>query len=398
SELTYEETYQDFLSEPKVRVPEPSSIAALAFIGGGMFLSRRAWSRPDDRNGATHRRRPGGRCRLTVVAAAPPAPRRAVRRGRHPARSREPPARSARPTIMNGPTSMLVCVIASVAILNTAYGPGGDPTDDGGTAATSVTTAGARDRSRPAPDPDGPPLDADVPWYGDAILDEDDRTLHLSVGSSPEGDGPCEQRFDHEVTETAESVTIAFDLLERPSNDSAASGPIACKAMAEPQTFEFTLSEPLGDRLLFDGLSDTPQIVHRKAELLDLTYLPVELEGAEVYGLPCNDGYPCGIGSGDHAGWQQTVRPGADADWYVSVRQRTEGTFTAPGAKLGEVEVRGVVADLYEGRNGTLHLLHWTEDGLDVAVRGEVRSRRTSFSYDDELVAIAEGLRFPGDG
>lgn len=41
SELTYEETYQDFLSEPKVRVPEPSSIAALAFIGGGIFLSRR---------------------------------------------------------------------------------------------------------------------------------------------------------------------------------------------------------------------------------------------------------------------------------------------------------------------------------------------------------------------
>ncbi|MDY7005723.1 MAG: PEP-CTERM sorting domain-containing protein [Cyanobacteriota bacterium] len=45
SELTYEETYQDFLSEPKVRVPEPSSIAALAFIGGGMFLSRRRQSR-----------------------------------------------------------------------------------------------------------------------------------------------------------------------------------------------------------------------------------------------------------------------------------------------------------------------------------------------------------------
>ncbi|MGD1805687.1 PEP-CTERM sorting domain-containing protein [Dapis sp. BLCC M126] len=30
--------------EPKVRVPEPSSIAALAFIGGGMFLSRRRQS------------------------------------------------------------------------------------------------------------------------------------------------------------------------------------------------------------------------------------------------------------------------------------------------------------------------------------------------------------------
>ncbi|NEP81199.1 MAG: PEP-CTERM sorting domain-containing protein [Okeania sp. SIO3B3] len=45
SEISYEETYQDFLSEPKVRVPEPGSIAALAFIGGGMFLSRRRQSR-----------------------------------------------------------------------------------------------------------------------------------------------------------------------------------------------------------------------------------------------------------------------------------------------------------------------------------------------------------------
>ncbi len=45
SELTYEKMYSDFLSEPKVRVPEPSSIAALAFIGGGMFLSRRRKSK-----------------------------------------------------------------------------------------------------------------------------------------------------------------------------------------------------------------------------------------------------------------------------------------------------------------------------------------------------------------
>ncbi|MGD1704872.1 PEP-CTERM sorting domain-containing protein [Dapis sp. BLCC M229] len=44
SEISYEKTYKDFISEPKVRVPEPSSIAALAFIGGGMFLSRRRQS------------------------------------------------------------------------------------------------------------------------------------------------------------------------------------------------------------------------------------------------------------------------------------------------------------------------------------------------------------------
>ncbi|NEN92484.1 MAG: PEP-CTERM sorting domain-containing protein [Okeania sp. SIO3H1] len=44
SELNYEKMYSDFLSEPKVRVPEPGSIAALAFIGGGMFLSRRRQS------------------------------------------------------------------------------------------------------------------------------------------------------------------------------------------------------------------------------------------------------------------------------------------------------------------------------------------------------------------
>lgn len=33
--------YEEFISEPKVRVPEPSSIVALTFIGGGMLLSRR---------------------------------------------------------------------------------------------------------------------------------------------------------------------------------------------------------------------------------------------------------------------------------------------------------------------------------------------------------------------
>ncbi len=38
-------TYQKFMAKPKVRVPEPSSIAALAFIGGGMFLSRRRKSK-----------------------------------------------------------------------------------------------------------------------------------------------------------------------------------------------------------------------------------------------------------------------------------------------------------------------------------------------------------------
>ncbi|NES78470.1 MULTISPECIES: PEP-CTERM sorting domain-containing protein [Okeania] len=45
SELTYKKMYSDFLSDPKVRVPDPNSIAALAFIGGGMFLSRRRQSR-----------------------------------------------------------------------------------------------------------------------------------------------------------------------------------------------------------------------------------------------------------------------------------------------------------------------------------------------------------------
>ncbi len=38
------DTYKDFTAKPKVRVPEPSSIAALAFIGGGMLLSRRRQS------------------------------------------------------------------------------------------------------------------------------------------------------------------------------------------------------------------------------------------------------------------------------------------------------------------------------------------------------------------
>ncbi|NET45611.1 PEP-CTERM sorting domain-containing protein [Okeania sp. SIO2B3] len=37
-------TYKKFTAKKKIRVPEPGSIAALAFIGGGMFLSRRRHS------------------------------------------------------------------------------------------------------------------------------------------------------------------------------------------------------------------------------------------------------------------------------------------------------------------------------------------------------------------
>ncbi|MEB3342090.1 PEP-CTERM sorting domain-containing protein [Okeania sp.] len=44
SELSYAKLYEDFTHKPTERVPEPGSIAALAFIGGGMFLSRRRQS------------------------------------------------------------------------------------------------------------------------------------------------------------------------------------------------------------------------------------------------------------------------------------------------------------------------------------------------------------------
>nr|WP_293099236.1 PEP-CTERM sorting domain-containing protein [Okeania sp. SIO2F4] len=43
-QISHISLYAKFTAKPKVRVPEPSSIAALAFIGGGMFLSRRRQS------------------------------------------------------------------------------------------------------------------------------------------------------------------------------------------------------------------------------------------------------------------------------------------------------------------------------------------------------------------
>jgi hypothetical protein len=70
---------------------------------------------------------------------------------------------------------------------------------------------------------------------------------------------------------------------------------IGCSDALEQQRFGIELGAPLGDRDVFDGVGSEPKLVHRLAELVDVTAVP--------------DGWttdaPLPVGS---SGWQQTFQ------------------------------------------------------------------------------------------
>jgi len=221
-------------------------------------------------------------------------------------------------------------------------------------------------------------LQADTEW-ADPILSRDGRTLTIRVGHSPPGDTGCDQNFAHELVETADSVTVAFD--ERPTARLGEGE--ACDDMLDPQTFEVALDAPLGTRAVFDGVRPQPQLVHRLAEAIEVTHVP--------------DGFTAEvplITEGEAGTWQQLFhRDGAD--WYFNVAQYPEDEAPTPEGTPTPVTVNGISAQRWSGQmNNTMETIRWTQDGVTVDVWGEMQGPPT-FTHAAELLEIAEGVRLP---
>lgn len=230
-------------------------------------------------------------------------------------------------------------------------------------------------------------VDANTSWF-EADLSEDGLTLTLSVGHSPPGDGPCEQTFTHDVVETSDSVTIAF---EEQASTTTSTGPVPCIAMAQPQTFTIELAEPLGGRAVYDGVQPEPRTIHRAAEIefVSVTWLPDGWARQSASAETLEDG--------GQFGQQDFGTEGAD--WYVYIVQAPAGWFKAPGegGEGVDVTVNGIAAKRYNWFNGTAQTIHWVQDGLDISVTGEMQGPPT-FTHDDDLLRIARGVRMSDPG
>lgn len=269
-----------------------------------------------------------------------------------------------------GTVPVLVIVVGlAVAAVGNSTGRGGDhQTVYAGS--TSTTTDQKLD------------VDANTPWF-EADLSEDGLTLTLSVGSSPRGDGPCEQTFTHDVVETSDSVTIAVE--EQPSS-ATSTGSAVCEAMAWPQVFTIELAEPLGGRAVYDGVQPEPRTIHRASELVSATWLPG--------GWVLQSASPETLEDGGHF-WQQYFGT-EGGDWHAYIIQAPAGWFKAPpeGGEGVDVTVNGIAAKRYDWFNGTAQTIHWVQDGLDISVTGEMQGPPT-FTHDDDLLRIAQGVRMP---
>jgi hypothetical protein len=238
-------------------------------------------------------------------------------------------------------------------------------------------------------------LDADTKWDG-AVLSVDGLSFEVWVGSQPAGDGPCEQRFRHEVIETPESVTVSFDEVEPATTETA-----PCKAILTPQMFVIDLEQPLGTRAVYDGVEAVPQPVWRRDEVVSVEALPEGIVADELAASP-------DLGQGPDA-WTLSAQVPSGPGWDLWVDQGPAGSFTppmtAPGKVIDTLTINGNEAEMYEYFNHTGHLIHWTEGGLDLTVRAELHTSNLSqprnfanpeVSFiDDVLIRIAEGVVVP---
>lgn len=264
-------------------------------------------------------------------------------------------------------------------------------------AATGGCGAGADDPAAPATAPTTARqrVDADTSWPA-AVLSVDGLRLEIAIGSQPEGDGPCEQRFLHEVIEEANSVTVAFEEVASPSIESQ-----PCALALQQQIVELELDGPLGDRELIDGSDGARRPVWRRADLVVPEVLPEGVADDDLEVTPSFD-------QGTQA-WTMLAQVDSGPGWDLWIDQLPAGTFTppstAPGAVVDTVAIGGDEATIYEYFNHTGHLIRWSEDGLDLTIRAELHTidmddpqsfANPSVAFiDDELVAIAEGLRVP---
>jgi len=224
-------------------------------------------------------------------------------------------------------------------------------------------------QSKQSPDLD---VDPNTDWM-EATLSKDGRTLTIQVANGPE---PCRHEFEHDVVETATSVTVGIEELPL--------APVAeervCSDMLEPTTIEVALDEPLGTREAFDGVHAQPQPVHRLGDLVDVTDVP--------------EGWTSDVAVTTEHGWQQTFQKDGE-DWYFAVNQQPTDEATTPEGTPSPVTVHGIQGTRYSGQmNNTMESIRWVEDGLTITVWGEMQGP-PSYTHHDELLQIAEGVRLP---
>lgn len=235
---------------------------------------------------------------------------------------------------------------------------------------------------------------ADTSWTL-AILSSDGMTLEITVGIQPAGEGPCEQQFRYEVTETEHAVTVAFAQVEQTTT---ATEPVACEDVLQPQSFEIELDSPLGDRALYDGVQPQPRQVWRLAEVVVPTVLPDGVTADDLGRSPGTDFGP--------VHWTQHAVVPSGPGWDLLIDQGRAGSFTPPsGDVIATTEIHGNEATIYEYFNHTGHMVHWTEGGLDLTVRAELHtvnmSEPRSFAnpdvafIDDVLLQVADGIAIP---
>lgn len=265
---------------------------------------------------------------------------------------------------------LAVVLVAAVAVAAIARHDAGDETVYAGQPDTTATPRLG--------------IDADTPWDA-ATLSADGRTLTIEVGNQPEGTGPCQQSFRHDVAQTAAAVTVGFQAVA-PTSTTA---PALCVDTFQPQTFQIRLDAPLGDRPVYDGVQRQPRTIHRLGDLVQVTGLPDGWAPERAAPLDFADGT---------SGWQQDFRKDGE-DWYLYVIQAPAGWYR-PASDTTATErltVGGHDATRTEWFNRTAHTIHWTQDGLDLTVTGEAQGPPT-FTHDDELLRIAAGIRLPEAG
>jgi hypothetical protein len=234
---------------------------------------------------------------------------------------------------------------------------------------------------------------ADTSWSG-AVLSVDGMTLQIRIGTQHEGDGPCEQRFEHKVSETNANVTVAFRQIPSPTDTKE---PVVCARTMASQAVEIRLAAPLGDRLLFDGVNPTPQQVWRRADVVRPTVLPAGVTAGDLVVMP------------GPANWSQSAQVTSGPGWDLWIDQAPAGSITPstnpPDKAIATATVHGQAATIYEYFNHTGHMIQWTEGGLDITVRAELHTANMSTPQsfanpqvafvDPLIIRIANGITIP---
>ena len=263
-------------------------------------------------------------------------------------------------------TMVLLVVVAAVAW------PDADPevvtTGSSTTTTTSVPTLS---------------IDADMAWRG-AVVSLDEMELQISTASRPDGTGACDDHYEMQVAETADAVVVGFK--RRPPLTTTTRGPVDCSDQRTPQVHQVALRSPLGERALYNGVDREPQTLSRRADVVDVTWLPRGFVNSSTEPRGYQD---------FASGWFQTFSNGPSG-WYFKVLQAPAGTIPEQEGVASAVRVHGVEGTRYSGQeNGTQETIHWVDGGLDLWVTGWVQDEST-FIRHDELLQVAQGVRLQG--